>query len=212
MPTLSKTLLWKYFQSCMCSFREKWEINFTIWHTVPHFKQHGCLRFQWNRKNLPGAILRLHDRLLMALCHGFCLLNKEKWSVSFKTNTKIPCQGIFMGYSRKVFSTNTSLVFRVETTRKWSLPCCFNVEYTRCVCRVGDWAKVNYFIRSHNDSPIIFFYFSNNVTKTYWYRLIVWRKIEIKHLFHFKAYFHVLVTLKCIWNASPKKFSTLELQ
>ena len=28
----------KYFQNCMCDFREKWVINLTTWHTLPCFK------------------------------------------------------------------------------------------------------------------------------------------------------------------------------
>ena len=31
-------MLWKYFQNCIYNFRENWEINLTICHTVPHFK------------------------------------------------------------------------------------------------------------------------------------------------------------------------------
>ena len=34
------------------------------------------------------------------------------------------------------FPTNTLSVFHVETTWKRPFPRCFNVEYTRCVCRV----------------------------------------------------------------------------
>ena len=30
-------MLWKYFQNCMYSFRENWEINPRICHTVPRF-------------------------------------------------------------------------------------------------------------------------------------------------------------------------------
>ena len=30
-------MLWKYFQNCMYSFRENWEINLRICHTVPRF-------------------------------------------------------------------------------------------------------------------------------------------------------------------------------
>ena len=30
-------MLWKYFQNCVDSFRENWEINITICHTVPRF-------------------------------------------------------------------------------------------------------------------------------------------------------------------------------
>ena len=30
-------MLWKYFQDCMNTFREKWGINLKIWHTVPRF-------------------------------------------------------------------------------------------------------------------------------------------------------------------------------
>ena len=37
LPSLPKTMLWKYFQICMYSFTENWKINLTIWHTVPCF-------------------------------------------------------------------------------------------------------------------------------------------------------------------------------
>ena len=30
-------MLWKYFKNCMYSFRENWEINLGICHTVPRF-------------------------------------------------------------------------------------------------------------------------------------------------------------------------------
>ena len=36
-PALAKTMLWKYIENCMYSFRENWKINLTIWHTLPHF-------------------------------------------------------------------------------------------------------------------------------------------------------------------------------
>ena len=30
-------MLWKHFQNCKYSFRENWEINLRICHTIPHF-------------------------------------------------------------------------------------------------------------------------------------------------------------------------------
>ena len=34
---LLKIMLWKYFQNCMYSIRENWEVNIRICHTVPRF-------------------------------------------------------------------------------------------------------------------------------------------------------------------------------
>lgn len=36
----------------------------------------GWLQFQWNQKYFFGIMLRLPDQLLMALLHGFCLLDR----------------------------------------------------------------------------------------------------------------------------------------
>ena len=38
----------------------------------------------------------------------------------------------------------------------------------------------------------LFFWFSNSITKTCSYGLKILMIIEIKYVFHFKAYFHVL--------------------
>ena len=65
--TLPKTMLWKYFQSCMSCFRESWEINLTTWHTVPRFNQ-------W----LFTVSVGLKVLLQFVPWHGFpLLLNKE---------------------------------------------------------------------------------------------------------------------------------------
>ena len=65
--TLPKTMLWKYFQSCMSCFRESWEINLTTWHTVPRFNQ-------W----LFIVSVGLKVLLQFVPWHGFpLLLNKE---------------------------------------------------------------------------------------------------------------------------------------
>ena len=69
-------MLWKYFQNCMHSFRENWEINLRICHTVPCL-QFCCLQFHWNRKYFSSAVLRLCGRLFMALWHGFHLFDEE---------------------------------------------------------------------------------------------------------------------------------------
>ena len=42
---------------------------------------------------------------------------------------------------KKAFPTNTPHVFYVEKMSKWSLPDRFNVDYTRCVCRVWNIRK-----------------------------------------------------------------------
>ena len=67
-----------------------------------------------------------------------------------------------------------------------------------------DLAQDCYFVRLHNGSRNIFvnksegncfFHFSINVVKTCSYGLKVSRNMEIRYLFHFKAYFHVLGTV-----------------
>ena len=71
----------------MFNFREKWEINLTIWHTVLS-SIHGCLQFQRHQKYLSDAIIRFCDRLLKLRWYGFYLLNKKPWSHhSYNVNT-----------------------------------------------------------------------------------------------------------------------------
>lgn len=87
--TLRKTLLWKDSQRCICNFRENWgKKNFTIWHTIPRFNP-------WLFTILvkPKVAFRLHflilrDRRLIALWHGFYLLNKGSCKhLSLNTDT-----------------------------------------------------------------------------------------------------------------------------
>ena len=52
-------MLWKYFQSCMYSFKENWEINLRICHIASLHSIRSCLQFHWNRKYFSSAVLRL---------------------------------------------------------------------------------------------------------------------------------------------------------
>ena len=71
----------------MTSLREKWKINLIIWHTASHVIP-WLLKFQWNGKYFPGAILRSRNRLLIALRYCYCLLNEESYShLSLNKNT-----------------------------------------------------------------------------------------------------------------------------
>ena len=71
-------MLWKYFQNCKYSFRENWEVNLRICHTVPRFNPYSCLQFHWNRKYFSSTVLRLRGRLFMVLWYGFHLRRKGK--------------------------------------------------------------------------------------------------------------------------------------
>ena len=73
-------MLWKYFQTFMYSYRENWEINLRICHTVPLLASiRTCLQLHWNRKYFSSAVLRLCGRLFMGPWHGFHLLDWERY-------------------------------------------------------------------------------------------------------------------------------------
>ena len=65
-------MLGKYFHSYMYNFREKWK-NISQFDMLFLPSTRSCLQFQWNRKYISSAVLRLRDRLLMAPWHGLHL-------------------------------------------------------------------------------------------------------------------------------------------
>ena len=87
--TLRKTLLWKDSQRCICNFRENWgKKNFTIWHTIPRFNPWLFTILVKSKVAFRLHFLILRDRRLIALWHGFYLLNKGSCKhLSLNTDT-----------------------------------------------------------------------------------------------------------------------------
>ena len=67
----------------MCNFREKWEINLRNYNALTHFISQFLTTSVKSKVAIRRAIVRLSDRLLMNLWHGFCFLNEESSSHRF---------------------------------------------------------------------------------------------------------------------------------
>ena len=71
-------MLWKYFHNCIYSFRENWEINCAIWHTLLTLTR-SSLHFQRNWKYIFSVVWILRGQLFMGMWHNFYLLDRERW-------------------------------------------------------------------------------------------------------------------------------------
>ena len=72
------TSLWKYFQNCMYSFKENWEINLTIWHSVPRFNP-SLFTISVKSKVLFRCLSEITRPTVDGSWHGFHLLDSERW-------------------------------------------------------------------------------------------------------------------------------------
>ena len=63
----------------MYGFRENWEINITICHSVPFFNLQWLFANSLRSTDFSGAILRIRGQLFMALWHGFHWFAKEMY-------------------------------------------------------------------------------------------------------------------------------------